>query len=171
MKQIKIASSAKITNKWGQLSSTKNILMLGRTTYLTIQSSRATLVLMSLFNRSFTSCWIVARAYCSLRNEIKTCWLLNELKLCNFRNGNLQFAKWKMCRSVICINRIAENLRPPTIRMNRSVHYQRDHIHNLTYNNNLGKKERKIFAVYFAKYSLERLRWIIRMRDTTFYSN
>ena len=89
MKQIKIASSAKITNKWGQLSNTKNILMLGRTTYLTIQSSRATLVLKSLFNRSFTSYWIVARAYCSLRNEIKTCWLLNELKLCNFRNGNL----------------------------------------------------------------------------------
>ena len=33
--------------------------------------------------------------------------------------------KWKMCRFVIYINKIAENLRPPIARMNRSVHYQR----------------------------------------------
>ena len=62
-----------------------------------------------------------------------------------------------MFRSVIYINRIAEILRPPTARMNRSVRYQRDYIHNLANNNNLGKNERKIFVVNFAKYSLERL--------------
>ena len=91
MKQIKIAAKGKLLEEKLQTSEGKfqdqKYLILGRATYLTFQSSRATLVLMSLFNRSFTCCWIVARAYCSLWNEIETCRLLNELKLCNFRNG------------------------------------------------------------------------------------
>ena len=65
---------------------------------------------------------------------------------------------WKIYRSVIYTNRIAENLRPPTAWMNRSVHYQRDYIHTLENNNNLGKNERKKFLVYFAKYSVKSLR-------------
>ena len=65
-----------------------------------------------------------------------------------------------MCRSVIYTNRTAENLRSPTARMNWLVHYQRDYTHNLANNENSRKNERKIFAVYFANYSLQRLRWI-----------
>ena len=69
MKQIKIASPGKDRKKpleeklrtgQGKFPLTK-ILMRGRITFLTFQKSRGSLVLMSLFNRSFTSCWIVAR--------------------------------------------------------------------------------------------------------------
>ena len=64
MKQIKIASPAKDRKKLleeklrtsqGKFPLTK-ILMRGRITFLTFQRSRGSLVLMSLFNRSFTSC-------------------------------------------------------------------------------------------------------------------
>ena len=60
MKQIKIAAKGKLLEEKLQTSEGKfrdqKYLILGRATYLTFQSSRATLVLMSLFNRSFTSC-------------------------------------------------------------------------------------------------------------------
>ena len=64
MKQIKIASPAKDRKKLleeklrtsqGKFPLT-TILMRGRITFLTFQRSRGSIVLMSLFNRSFTSC-------------------------------------------------------------------------------------------------------------------
>ena len=116
MKQIKIASSAKDRKKLleEKLQTSEGKFAVPKFfnawTYhfSNIPEPRVSLVLMSLFNRSFTSCKIIARAYCSLRNEIETCRLLDEFKLCNFRNGNLSFAKWKMCRFLIYINKIAE---------------------------------------------------------------
>ena len=98
MKQIKIAAKGKLLEEKLQTSEDKfqdqKYLILGRATYLTFQSSRATLVLMSLFNCSFTCWWIVVRAYCSLQNKIETCRLLNnsnsvifEMEICNLQNG------------------------------------------------------------------------------------
>ena len=66
----------------------------------------------------------VAKAFCRLRNEI----VVFQTKLTPvdcLMNSTLKFLKWKLCRSVIYNSRIVDNIRPPTARVNWSVHYQR----------------------------------------------